>query len=119
MSIIPKNACELEGIWLLTAHFMSVIFAKTNEGGCRGRHPMDRHAAAAQPQDLAEGRRRHAHCVGLSAARLRAVKALFGGDDPRRVIPASLLHAAAELHSRVRGEDGHEGRPAALGIPRL
>src|SRR5262245_42051365 len=98
---------------------MSVIFAKTDEGGCRGQDAMDRHAAAVQPQDAAKSRRRYTHRIGLSAPRVRAVKTLFRRDDSRRVVPASLLHAAAELHSRVRGEDGNEGRSAALGIPCL
>jgi hypothetical protein len=32
-SIVAKNAAYKEAIWLLTANFMSVILAKTDEGG--------------------------------------------------------------------------------------
>src|SRR5215831_9536218 len=108
----------LERYRLLTRDFMSVILDKTNRGGRRGPQSVDGWRAA-QPPKAASGGSRHARRNRIPVAGDRASQA-FRRDYPAwRVLPAPLLHAAAELHSRVRAADRHESRSAALGVPSL
>ena len=115
-----KIAMNREQVDFDSQFYVGHIMRKIDQGGVPWPDQRSTHSVRGrEPPKAAAGRRRDARRRRVSAACHRAVKTLCRRHAAWRVVPAPFLHAAAELHSRIRSADRHEGRPAALGVSGL